>query len=73
MTNKEKRDFIASEIAKRIIGPGYTEGVFLCKKDASDEILSDDFDDVEKSEDEILIDDSEKNDSSDEILFNILS
>ena len=39
MTSKEKRDFIASEIAKRIIGPGYTEGVFSCKEDASDEIL----------------------------------
>ena len=39
MTNKEKRDFVASEITKRIIGPGYTEGVFACKSDASDEIL----------------------------------
>ena len=39
MTNKKKRDFIASEIMKRIIGPGYTEGVFVCKSDASDEIL----------------------------------
>ena len=39
MTNKDKRDFIASEIKKRIIGPGYTEGVFACKSDASDEIL----------------------------------
>ena len=39
MTNKDERDFIASEIKKRIIGPGYTEGVFACKSDASDEIL----------------------------------
>ena len=38
-TNKEKRDFIAAEISKRLIGPGYTEGVFACQDDASDEIL----------------------------------
>ena len=39
MTSKEKRDFIASEISKRLIGPGLTEGAFLCKEDASDEVL----------------------------------
>lgn len=38
-TNKEKRDFIAAEISKRLIGPGYTEGVFACQDDASDEIM----------------------------------
>lgn len=37
---KEKRDFIAREICKRIIGPGFTQEVYLCSPDASDEILS---------------------------------
>lgn len=41
MTNREKRDFIAKEITKRIIGPGYAEGVFLCNEEATDEILED--------------------------------
>ena len=39
MENKERRDFIAKEIYKRIIGPGFTEGALLCNEDASDEIL----------------------------------
>ncbi len=39
MTNREKRDFIASEIVKRIIGPGYTEDTFVCNEDATDEII----------------------------------
>jgi hypothetical protein len=41
MTEREKRDFIAKEITKRIIGPGYAEGVFLCNEEATDEILED--------------------------------
>lgn len=39
MTSKERRDFIAHEISKRIIGPGYTEDAFACLPDASDEVL----------------------------------
>lgn len=39
MTSKERRDFIAHEISKRIIGPGYTEDAFECQPDASDEVL----------------------------------
>lgn len=39
MTDKEKRDFLLKEIQKRIVGPGFTEEVYVCKLDASDEIL----------------------------------
>lgn len=38
-TDEKRRNFIADEIKKRLIGPGYTEDAFLCKEDASDEIL----------------------------------
>lgn len=39
-TNELKRDFIAKEVRKRIIGPGYAEDVYKCLGDATDEILS---------------------------------
>lgn len=38
-TDEHRRDFIADEIQKRIIGPGMTCDAFVCKDDASDEIL----------------------------------
>ena len=38
-TDELRRDFIADEIQKRIIGPGMTCDAFVCKDDASDEIL----------------------------------
>lgn len=36
----EKRDFIADEITKRIVGPGFAQDIYLCAPDASDEILT---------------------------------
>ena len=30
-TDEKRRNFIADEIKKRLIGPGYTEDAFLCK------------------------------------------
>lgn len=39
-TEDQKRDFIAEEIKKRIIGPGFAQDVYICKPDASDEILT---------------------------------
>lgn len=38
-TDELRRDFIADEIQKRIIGPGMTCDAFVCKDDSSDEIL----------------------------------
>lgn len=38
-TDELRRDFIADEIQKRIIGPGKTCDAFVCKDDSSDEIL----------------------------------
>lgn len=38
-TDELRRDFIADEIQKRIIGPGMTCDAFVCKEDASDEIV----------------------------------
>lgn len=38
-TDELRRDFIADEIQKRIIGPGMTCDAFVCKDDLSDEIL----------------------------------
>ena len=40
MDNKEKRDFLLNEVRKRIIGPGFTEEVYHCSQDSSDEILT---------------------------------
>jgi hypothetical protein len=39
-TEGEKRDFLAKEIKKRIVGPGFAQDVFICSPDASDEILT---------------------------------
>lgn len=39
-SNELKRDFIAQEVRKRIIGPGYAEDVYKCMVDATDEVLS---------------------------------
>jgi len=39
-TEEQKRDFIAEEIRKRIIGPGFAKDVYICSPDASDEILT---------------------------------
>ena len=39
MNNKEQRDFLLREVQKRIVGPGYSEEVYACSEDASDEIL----------------------------------
>lgn len=39
-TEREKRDFLATEIEKRIVGPGFAQDVYLCDVDAEDEILS---------------------------------
>ena len=39
-STKEKRDFLAREICKRIIGPGFAQEVYVCNSDASNEILS---------------------------------
>lgn len=36
----DKRDFIAKEIEKRIVGPGFAQDVFQCLPNAEDEILS---------------------------------
>lgn len=41
MTDIEKRDFLADEICKNIVGPGLTSDVFVCREDASNEILDD--------------------------------
>lgn len=38
-TDELRRDFIADEIQKRIIGPGMTCDAFVCKDDSSDEIV----------------------------------
>ena len=38
-TDELRRDFIADEIQKRIIGPGMTCDAYVCKDDSSDEIL----------------------------------
>ena len=40
-TDRERRDFIANEIQKRIVGPGLTAEVYDCANDFSDEILDD--------------------------------
>ena len=40
INESDKRDFLAKEIKKRIIGPGYAQDVYLCRPDASDEILT---------------------------------
>lgn len=37
--DESRRDFIAEEIRKRIIGPGMTSDAFVCAEDYSDEIL----------------------------------
>lgn len=39
-TESNKRDFLASEITKRIVGPGFAQDVYVCQPDASDEILT---------------------------------
>ena len=39
-TEREKRDFLAMEIEKRIIGPGFAQDVYLCDDNAKDEILA---------------------------------
>lgn len=39
MTYKEQRNFLLEEIQKRIIGPGFSEEVYQCADDSSDEIL----------------------------------
>lgn len=39
MTNKDSRNFIAKEIQKHIVGPGFTQGAYVCADDCSDEIL----------------------------------
>ena len=38
-TDEQKRDFIAEEIRKRIIGPGYSQDTYACNDDASDEVI----------------------------------
>lgn len=38
-TDEQKRDFIADEIRKRIIGPGYSQETYACDDDASDEVI----------------------------------
>ena len=38
-TDEQKRDFIAEEISKRIIGPGYSQETYACDDDASDEVI----------------------------------
>lgn len=38
-TDEQKRDFIAEEIRKRIIGPGYSQETYACNDDASDEVI----------------------------------
>ena len=38
-TDEQKRDFIAEEIRKRIIGPGYSQETYACDDDASDEVI----------------------------------
>lgn len=38
-TEELKRDFIADEICKRIVGPGYTQDIYLTNADAEDEVL----------------------------------
>ncbi len=39
-TEDQRRDFIAEEIKRKIVGPGFAQDVYLCNKDASDEILT---------------------------------
>lgn len=39
-TESNKRDFLANEITKRIVGPGFAQDVYECQADASDEILT---------------------------------
>lgn len=39
MNNKEQRNFLLKEVQKRIVGPGYSEEVYACSEDASDEVL----------------------------------
>lgn len=39
-TESDKRDFLAREITKRIVGPGFAQDIFACRPDASDEILT---------------------------------
>lgn len=39
-TERNKRDFLANEITKRIVGPGFAQDVYECQSDASDEILT---------------------------------
>lgn len=39
-TESDKRDFLASEITKRIVGPGFAQDIYVCQPDASDEILT---------------------------------
>ena len=38
-TDEQKRDFIAEEIRKRIIGPGYSQDTYACSDDASNEVI----------------------------------
>ena len=38
-TEEQKRDFIADEICKRIVGPGFAQDIYLTRADAEDEIL----------------------------------
>ncbi len=38
-TDEKKRDFIAEEIRKSIIGPGYSQETYACDDDASDEVI----------------------------------